>query len=302
MKLSLGPLQYFWTRERVVEFYRDVEAWPVDIVYLGETVCAKRRELRRTDWIEIADRLAAAGKEVVFSTLTLIEAQSDISSLRQIIENRRFAVEANDMAAVSMVRGRPFVCGTHINVYNAEALTVLVNAGAFRWVAPVEMSRARMRMLLANRPDELQTEVFAFGPLPLAFSARCFTARAANLPKDACEFRCAAHEQGLLLRTREGEPFLRLNGVQVQSASVSSLLPEVESLQALGVDVLRLSPMPRITRDAVSLFRTVLDGQMSSVDASTQLAALLARDGHLHTCDGYWHGTAGMFPRTGAPE
>ena len=49
MKLSLGPLQYFWPRERTLAFYREAIHWPVDIVYLGETVCSKRRELRTAD-------------------------------------------------------------------------------------------------------------------------------------------------------------------------------------------------------------------------------------------------------------
>jgi hypothetical protein len=51
MKLSLGPLQYFWPRERVLSFYAEAADWPVDIVYLGEVVCPKRRELGwRTGW------------------------------------------------------------------------------------------------------------------------------------------------------------------------------------------------------------------------------------------------------------
>ena len=60
MKLSLGPLQYFWPRERTLAFYREAAAWPVDIVYLGETVCSKRRELRTAEWIALAEELAAA--------------------------------------------------------------------------------------------------------------------------------------------------------------------------------------------------------------------------------------------------
>ncbi|MDE2002749.1 MAG: hypothetical protein KGJ25_04375, partial [Betaproteobacteria bacterium] len=110
MKLSLGPIQYFWDRERVFDFYRRVAAAPVDIVYLGETVCSKRRALRLPDWLDIAGRLAAAGKEAVLSTLTLIEAESEAGYLRTIAENGRYAVEANDMAAVGMLEGAaPFV-------------------------------------------------------------------------------------------------------------------------------------------------------------------------------------------------
>ena len=71
MQLSLGPLQYFWPRERTLAFYREAIHWPVDIIYLGETVCSKRRELRTADWLALAEELAASGKQIVLSTLAL---------------------------------------------------------------------------------------------------------------------------------------------------------------------------------------------------------------------------------------
>ena len=74
MKLALGPLQYYWPRQSVLDFYADVASSPADVVYLGETVCSRRHELRLPDWIEIAGMLAASGKEAVLSTLPLIEA------------------------------------------------------------------------------------------------------------------------------------------------------------------------------------------------------------------------------------
>src|SRR5690554_3987472 len=84
MKLSLGPLQYLWSRQQVFDFYDQMISQPVDVVYLGETVCSKRRELKTSDWIELAGALAAKGKEVVLSTLALIEAESELKTLRKI--------------------------------------------------------------------------------------------------------------------------------------------------------------------------------------------------------------------------
>jgi len=78
MKLSLGPRQYFWSKEKVFSFYDDVAKLPVDIVYLGEVVCSKRRQLNLNDWIEIAEKLTAAGKEVILSTMTLLVADSEL--------------------------------------------------------------------------------------------------------------------------------------------------------------------------------------------------------------------------------
>ncbi|MBI5782243.1 MAG: U32 family peptidase, partial [Gammaproteobacteria bacterium] len=197
MRLSLGPIQYFWERERVLDFYARVAEAPVDIVYLGETVCSKRRALRLPDWLDIARQLTAVGKEAVLSTLTLIEAESEVSYMRTIIENGCYMVEANDMAAVNMLAGvAPFVVGPHVNVYNGRALDLLARTGAQRWVMPMELDRETLAALQSNRPAGLEIEVFVFGRLPLSFSARCFTARAHNLPKDECDFRCADYPEG----------------------------------------------------------------------------------------------------------
>ncbi|HKJ75891.1 MAG TPA: U32 family peptidase, partial [Gammaproteobacteria bacterium] len=117
MKLALGPILYFWSREAVYGFYKEVADLPVDTVYLGETVCSKRRALRTEEWIELADELAAAGKQPVLSTLALVEAESELKAMRRLVENGRHPVEANDMAAVRMAHqaGTPFVAGPHLN-------------------------------------------------------------------------------------------------------------------------------------------------------------------------------------------
>jgi O2-independent ubiquinone biosynthesis protein UbiV len=139
MKLALGPLQYFWPRERVLAFYEAASHWPVDIVYLGETVCSKRRELRTADWLELGGKLAAAGKEVVISSLALIEADSERLTLKRQVEDGRFTMETNDATALALLAGRPFVAGPHINTYNLNTLAELAELGAVRWVAPVEL-------------------------------------------------------------------------------------------------------------------------------------------------------------------
>ena len=77
MKLSLGPILYYWTQEKVQKFYEEIAAAPVDIVYLGETVCSRRHIMRLPDWLEVAKMLAAAGKQVVLSSQALIESESD---------------------------------------------------------------------------------------------------------------------------------------------------------------------------------------------------------------------------------
>ncbi|MGE0080643.1 MAG: U32 family peptidase [Thiohalomonadaceae bacterium] len=290
MKISLGPILYYWPRERVQSFYREAAHWPVDIVYLGEVVCSKRRALRPEDWLEIAAELRAAGKEVVLSTLALVEAESELITMRRIAGNGEYPVEANEMGAVRQCAGRPFVAGPHLNVYNATSLAWLAELGARRWVMPVELSRDTLLDFQAQRPAGMETEVFAFGRLPLAFSARCFTARACNLPKDDCEWRCGDYADGMLVESQDDKPFLVFNGIQTQSAQSANLIAELPAMKAAGVDVVRLSPQSEHMAEIVAAARAVIDGAESPEVA----AARTARLGAGTPCNGYWLGGAGM--------
>jgi len=291
LRLALGPLTYYWPRERTLAFYDEALAWPVDIVYLGETVCSRRHELRLADWLEIAQRFHDAGKQAVLSTFELIETDPDLRVMRSVAENGRFAVEANDMGAVSVLAGRvPFVAGPYLNVYNSGTRDLLAETGATRWVAPVELSAAGIAAVGASATRPLETEVFAWGRLPLAISARCFTARFHNLAKDRCEYRCIEDPEGLALDTQDGEAFLTLNGVQTQSARVQNLLPWLADARGAGVDVLRLSPQPEGMSKVVATFAAAVAGRMPIGEACERLAETT----RAASCDGYWHGRAGM--------
>jgi collagenase-like PrtC family protease len=292
MKLALGPLLYYWPRQQVLDFYEAVASAPVDIVYLGETVCARRHELRVQDWTEIAAKLAATGKQAILGTQTLIESESDLKTLRKVIDETGFLTEANDMGAVRILHSekRPFVAGPFLNVFNAATLAMMARLGATRWVMPVEMSRDALRDLQAARPAGLETEVFAYGRLPLAFSARCFTARHFNLQKDDCQFKCLEFPDGLLIRTREGEEFLTLNGIQTQSSKVYNLIGEVDALRGMGVDVLRVSPQSQHTTELIDVFRARLEGTLDVPAARSRMAALDVAA----PCNGFWYGKPGL--------
>lgn len=292
MKLALGPLQYYWPRQQVLDFYEAIAAAPVDIVYLGETVCARRHELRVQDWADIAKKLAAAGKQAILGTQTLIESESDLKTLRRVIDEKDFLIEANDMGAVRLLSAekRPFVAGPFLNIFNGATLAMMARLGAVRWVMPLEMSAAALSDLQAARPAGLETEVFAYGRMPLAFSARCFTARHFNLQKDDCQFKCLEFPDGLLIRTREGEEFLTLNGIQTQSSKVYNLIGEVDAMRDMGVEALRISPQSQHTPALLDIFRRRIDGTLATETARNEMAAL----GLAETCNGFWHGKAGL--------
>lgn len=291
MKISIAPIQYFWEKQKVFDFYDEVKDSPADIVYLGETVCAKRREISLSDWLEIAEQLTAAGKEVVLSSLTLFEAESELASLRHIVANGRYAVEANDMAATQLLAGSSsFVIGPHINCYNSQTLAYLHDLGATRWVSPYELGSLTIHELQQSSPANMEVEVLAFGHLSLAFSARCYTARSHNLGKDDCGFVCRDYADGLPMYTQGNKPFLIFNGIQTQSATIQNLVTELSELADLGVDIARIMPQSQGTIEIVDIFHKVIKGQLQAEAAMEELQAHLLYE----SSNGYWHGQAGM--------
>lgn len=286
--LTVGPLLYWWPRAEVLSFYAKVAEGPADAVVLGELVCSRRNELKFEDWLALARDLRSAGKAVVLATQALVAGEAELRQVRRIAEQDEFAVEAGDASALAVLAHAhavrptrpPFVIGPHVNVYNRVALEQLAPLGAGRWVPPVELALDALAHVnpaadrVAGAAGPIETEVFAFGRLPLAFSARCFTARHHRLKKDECDFRCRGDADGLLLATGEGHPFLALNGIQTQSAALHCLLGAGGTLAAAGVDRVRLSPCSRGFAAALERFDAVLNGGADAAAALDELAAL----------------------------
>ena len=298
--LTVGPVLYYWPRRTLLDFYAEVAESPADTVVLGEVVCSRRHEMKTEDWLALARELAACGKEVVLASQALLESAADLRALHRWADQTEFLVEAGDASALRALAGRPFVLGPHINVYSQPALREHAALGAIRWVAPVELSLDALALI--NPPaapviggpanaTPVATEVFAFGRLPLAFSARCFTARHFHLSKDQCGFRCIEHPDGLLLDTTEQQHFLALNGIQTQSAAQHCLIADAPALRAAGVSRARLSPTSRDFATVLDLFERTYSGQADAAEAAAALEALSLPGGRVN---GYAHRRPGL--------
>ncbi len=284
MKYSLGPLLYFWSKKEVETFYHDAVTNEADIVYLGETVCSKRREMRFNDWMAIAKDLASNGKQVVLSTMALLEAPSEVKTIQTYVDNGEFIIEANDFSAVQLANEKklPFVAGPALNLYNAQALQILIEKGMMRWCMPVELSREWLVKILTQAEqlgfkEKFEVEVFSYGHLPLAYSARCFSARAENKPKDKCETCCINYPQGLMVKSQEQQEIFNLNGIQTQSGYCYDLSRDLDNMKGL-VDIVRISPMDKQTHQVIAQFK-----QRETGSQPTE-----------HRCNGYWHNIEGI--------
>ncbi|MTD27845.1 U32 family peptidase [Erwinia sorbitola] len=288
MKYSLGPVLWYWPKETLNEFYQAAASSEAEIVYLGESVCSKRRATKTADWLSMAKSLASAGKQVVLSTLALVQSPSELTELKRFVDNGEFLIEANDFGAVTLANeaGVPFVAGPALNVYNAVTLQLLLKMGMTRWCMPVELSRDWLVQLLKQCDDlairqQFEVEVLSYGYLPLAYSARCFTARSENRSKDECQTCCIDYPQGRRVRTQEDQQVFVLNGIQTMSGSCYNLGNDLISMQGL-VDIVRLSPQDIGTLSMVNQFRANETGQQPLTMAPND------------DCNGYWRRVAGL--------
>lgn len=289
MKYSLGPVLYYWSKETLEDFYQQAANSHADVVYLGEAVCSKRRATKVGDWLAMAKALADSGKQVVISTLALVQASSELNELKRYVDNGEFLLEASDLGVVNLCAERklPFVAGHALNCYNAVTLRLLLKQGMVRWCMPVELSRDWLVNLL-DQCDTLgirhqfEVEVLSYGHLPLAYSARCFTARSENRPKDECETCCINYPTGRSMRSQEDQQVFVLNGIQTMSGYVYNLGNELTSMQGL-VDIVRLSPMGSETFTMLEAFKANETGGAPLPLASDS------------DCNGYWRRLPGLM-------
>ncbi|MEH6404089.1 MAG: U32 family peptidase [Sneathiella sp.] len=291
-KLTLGPILYNWSPEKKRDFYFKIaDEAPVDVVYVGEVTCSKRTPFFDPVIPEICERLEAAGKEVVLSTLALVMSKREQTELKQLATpDLPYAVEANDLSAISLLQGAPHIVGPFVNVYNEGTLNYLYANGATRIVLPNELSSTSMFELgRAAKGAELEAQVF--GRLPLALSARCYHARHQNLSKDGCQYVCEKDPDGMTVETLDGDPFLAINGTQTMSYTVQNLLGELNELKAHGITHFRLWPQDVDMIAVAQHFRRILNGESGIEQSFSALEEIVPFAPH---SNGFFHARPGI--------
>jgi len=269
--LTLGPVYYLWDAAKWRDFhFRIADEAPVERVLIGETVCSKRQHFIEPHLAEVVERLENAGKEVVFSTLSLVTLARESKQIREMAAESDHMLEANDLSALAVLKDKPHTISPLINVYNAPTARLLASRGAQTICLPPELPFTSVREIVESCP-EIAFEAFAFGRMPLAISARCAHARSKGRIKDNCQFVCGEEPDGLPVKTLDRQSFLTLNGVQTVSHACQSLLGELAELVAAGMRSFRLSPQDCDMVEVAKLYRAVLDNQMTADEAIEQL-------------------------------
>jgi len=285
IKLTLGPILFYWPQQKIFEFYQQALTSAADIIVLGESVCGKRHQMSTNAWLDLASSLATqCDKQIILSSLALIESNSDLNTVKKLCAQENILVEAGDLAAVELLsqQNLPFVCGSSINIYNQHTLNLLQRQGMQRWVMPVELNRRTLSNILEQADQPVETEVFAYGYLPLAYSARCFTARTLDISKDNCNYHCIDYPDGITLTSQENQTLFTLNGIQTLSGHCYNLIEELIVMENMGISSVRISPQSTGTFTVIEQFN------------KKRQCEIFHSDSNIISSNGYWFGEAGM--------
>lgn len=288
MKITLGPIPFLWEKERILSFYKEISATSVSTVYLGEVICSKRYVLG-IDTIEaIARMLHDAGKEVVVSTLGLITHRDELNFIESLC-SLPLSIEVNNIGVLNLCPDKSRVIGgPHLAIYNVPTAKFLTGLGIRRIVFMPELRQQAIESISLSVPS-VEKEIIVFGNLPVAFSWRCYTARALNLSKTNCAIACKKYPSGMPLETMEGMPLFNINGTQLMSEQKVCMIAQMEVLRGFGIGYLRIIPQEHHTFDIVEIFNRVLTGDLS-VPAALEALKRLAPAG---VSNGWFYGRAG---------
>jgi collagenase-like PrtC family protease len=289
--LTVGPLQFNWSAEAFSDFYaRIADEAPVERVVIGETVCSKRTPFYEDRIPGAIERLQRGGKAVILGSLGMVTLEREKRAARELFEQTALEVEINDLTLMNWARP-PFVIGPLINVYNEDTLAFLARQGAKRFCLPPEAPFASVEKLAAAaRANGVEVELWAYGRVPLAISARCYHARIHGLSKDSCQFVCDKDPDGLTVHTLDGADFLAVNGVQTMSHNYCNLIGDLDRLAAAGVGALRLSPH---TGDFVAVTRAFADAASGAISGAEGMRRLRAVAPDVAFSNGFLLGSCG---------
>jgi O2-independent ubiquinone biosynthesis protein UbiV len=254
-------------------------------------ICSKRAPFFERELPETIERLERGGKTVVLCSLAEVMLKRERQATADLMAGDSHEVEINNAAGLLARGQRPHRIGPFLNAYNEASIAWMASQGATHVCLPPELPGASMRVAAQNaRELGLGVEVQVFGRAPLAVSARCYHARAHGRTKDNCQFICEEDADGMPLTTSDGQPILRINGIQTLSDSYIELTREMPELTEMGVTHARLMPQDVDMVAVAGAFAELIAGRIDAPEAQARLSAVCQGTAF---SNGFFHGEAG---------
>ncbi len=297
--VTLGPMLFNWPLQKKMDFYNKIaDEANLDTVYIGEVVCQKRFACWGNIYDKIVERLTNAGKQVIISSLALINTDEELKIIKDYSTKSDLLIEANDISVVNLLNDNNYCLGPYINIYNEMALDFYAKNGAKHITFSPELPNGSIEVLAKQKVMDMEIQVF--GRMPLAISARCAHARIYKQKKTNCKYVCEKDLDGLDVHTLDKQPFLTINGLQTMSYAYCNMLNEIQYLQDLGVNRFRVSPQNVDMIAVIDIYRQVVEHNISSEEGQSKLSKLL---GNTEFSNGFFYGTAGHeLVRQSIPE
>ncbi len=204
----------------------------------------------------------------------IIEAAKELEKLKPD------GIIASDGGVIEILKQYAPSCDIHIstqaNVVSYHNAKFWYNNGAKRVILGREMNKEQIKELIANKPKDLEVEMFCHGAICFAYSGRCFLSdflanRSANLGDCAQSCRWAynvyveeKNNPGNLMPVETDE-----NGTYIFSSKDMCLIKEIPEIIEMGLDSIKIEGRLKTEyylASVVNAYRNAIDDYMKDPD------------------------------------
>lgn len=206
------------------------------------------------------------------------------------------------MVAKETVPNLKISMSTQTNNLNTQSVLFWHKQGARRIVLARELSYREMCEIMANKPQDMEIEIFVHGAMCIAYSGRCLlshymTGRDAN--RGDCAQSCRWKYR--LVEEQRPEEYFPIEenseGAFVFNSKDLCLIRQIPALMAAGIDSFKIEGRMKslyYVSTVVSVYRQVIDRcyeDPNFVEVPEHYVEELKKTSHRHFTEGFFHGT-----------
>ena len=281
-----------------------------DAVYLAGRRYGMRAAAGNFDETELreAATLAHARGVKVYLTLNAIPRDLDLGGLPEFMAlAQEIGIDAlitADIGVFAMAgRYAPKVdrhISTQAGILNTESAKAWHDLGATRVILAREMSLDEIANLCANKPRELETEIFVHGAMCVSFSGRCLLSQY-MAGRDANQGSCAQPcrwKYHLVEESRPGE-YLEITedgGTHILNARDLCMIEHLADIASTGVDSLKIEGRAKSFYYAAvvtNAYRRALDCIAAGQPIDPRWIEEVKKVSHRHYSTGFFYDNSG---------